>query len=204
MLNNFKPYLIIILIGCTIIIIFLSYLFMDRNKEIFIANEEVTTTTIINKNFFVDVKGAVKKPGVYEFKNGDRVIDAINKSGGLTTNGNTSNINLSKKLNSEMVVYVYNNKEIKDGSKAMACNTTCECNTITVDNCIETSVNNKININTASITELQTLIGIGEAKASDIIKYREEYGKFNNIEELKNISGIGDAIFEKIKDFITV
>lgn len=204
MLNNFKPYLIVGLVGCTIIIIFLSYLFMDREEEIFIANEEVTTTTMINKNFFVDVKGAVKKPGVYEFKKGDRVMDAINKAGGLISTGNTSNINLSKRLNSEMVVYVYNNKEIKDGSKSMACNTTCDCETITVNNCIEDDINNKININTASITELQTLYGIGEAKASDIIKYREEYGKFNDIEELKNISGIGDAIFEKIKEYITI
>lgn len=204
MLNNFKPYLIIILIGCTIIIIFLSYLFMDRNEEIFIANEEVTTTTIINKNFFVDVKGAVKKPGVYEFKNGDRVIDAINKSGGLTTNGNTSNINLSKKLNSEMVVYVYNNKEIKEGIKALECSTTCECETVKVNNCINDNLNKKININTATISDLQTLTGIGEAKANDIINYREENGGFTNIEELKNISGIGDMIFEKIKDFITV
>ncbi|MDD2409725.1 MAG: helix-hairpin-helix domain-containing protein [Bacilli bacterium] len=204
MLNNFKPYLIIILVGCTIIIIFLSYFFIDREEEIFIANEETTTTTIINKNFFVDVKGAVKKPGVYEFKNGNRVIDAINKSGGLTSSGNTSNINLSKKLNSEMVVYVYNNKEIKEGSKSIACNTTCDCETIKVNNCVENLINNKININTASITELQTLSGIGEAKANDIIKYRDEYGQFNNIEELKNISGIGDAIFEKIKEYITV
>ncbi|MDD4705699.1 MAG: helix-hairpin-helix domain-containing protein [Bacilli bacterium] len=204
MLNNFKPYLIIVLVGCTIVIIFLSYLFMDREEEIFIAEETVTSTSIINENFFVDVKGAIKNPGVYEFKNGNRVIDAVNKAGGLTKTGNTSNLNLSKKLNSEMVVYVYTNKEIKEGSKSMACSTTCDCETITVNNCIEESINNKININTASITELQTLSGIGETKANDIIKYREQYGKFNNIEELKNISGIGDAIFEKIKEYITI
>lgn len=204
MLNNFKPYLIIIFVIITIVIIFISYFFLNKEEEIFIAQEKDTSTTLIEEKFYVDIKGAVKKPGVYEFNNGDRVIDAIKKSEGLTNNANTSNINLSKKLASEMVVYVYTNKEIKEGIKALECSTTCECETVKVNNCINDNLNKKININTATISDLQTLTGIGEAKANDIINYREENGGFTNIEELKNISGIGDMIFEKIKDFITV
>lgn len=203
MLEKYKPYLIITSIVAIIIIIFFSYLYFDKEERIFIAEEKNITTTISNI-FYVDVKGAVKKPGVYEFKNGDRVIDAINKAEGITKLGNTSNINLSKRLYSEMVVYIYTDKEIKNGSKIINCNTRCDCEALEVNNCIDNETNNKININTASLIELQTLSGIGESKAKDIIKYREDNANFNTIEELKNVSGIGDLIFEKIKDYITV
>lgn len=203
MFERFKPHLIIAAVIGIIIIIFFSYIYFEKEEEINILEDEDITTTI-SDNFFVDVKGAVKKPGVYEFKVGDRVIDAINKAEGLKKTGNTSNINLSKKLYSEMVVYVYTDKEIKDGTKNINCNTTCNCEKVEVNNCVENKNNNKININTANITELQLLSGIGESKAKDIIKYREENGNFNSIEELKNISGIGELIYEKIKDNIII
>lgn len=207
--------LLFILGGVIILIISLVfYLRMDTNEKdneiTFNTTTEEISTTKKEKNY-IDIKGSVKKPGVYEFKENMRVIDAINMAGGLKKNANTNNINLSQKLTSEMVIYVYSDNEIKNGNNALSCNTICETNVIEVNNCIEetknssnSNVNNLININTANIDELQTLSGIGETKAKNIIDYRIEFGEFKSIEEIKNISGIGDALFEKIKDKITV
>lgn len=180
----------------------------DNNESDDIAYIETTSTIKkkVQEKKYIDIKGSVKNPGVYEFKNNDRVIDAIHYAGGLTKNANTTNINLSQKLTSEMVIYVFNNKEINSGSKYSSCSAICEPNIIEVNNCVEESSSNgdKVNINTASMEELMTLTGIGESKAKNIISYREENGKFKVIEDIKNISGIGDALFNKIKDNIVV
>ena len=134
-------------------------------------------------------------------------MDAINLAGGLKKDANTSNINLSKKLESEMVIYVYSNEEIKNSKNNLSCDATCSTEIIEVNNCIEkTDTKNKsslVNINTATIEELQTLDGIGESKAKSIINHRNEFGNFNSIEDIKNVSGIGDSLFVQIKDKIT-
>ncbi len=206
MLEKYKKYLISGGIVIFIIITFISYVYVDKNDDLLESVEQTSTTTeLIKKNFYVDVKGAVQKPGVYKFKDGDRVTDAINKAEGLSKNGNTSNINLSKKLTSEMVVYIYTNSEIKNGAKALACNTSCNCETINVDNCYEEEkTNNKINLNTATKEELLTLPGIGESKAKAIINYREINGNFQSIEDLTNVSGIGTSTFENLKEYISI
>ena len=209
-MNKGKQKLLIGIFISIVVIIFISYVFLEKEETVYYSDnleEEVTTT--ISDYFYVDVKGAVKTPGVYEFKNGERVIDAINKAGGITKEGNTSNVNLSKKLTSEMVVYIYTNKEIKDGSKAINCDTNCNCETLDINNCYEElkqeeRMTSKININTATIKELITLNGIGDSKAQNIITYREENGLFKTIEDIENVSGIGDTIFINIKDQITV
>ena len=104
-----------------------------------------------------------------------------------------------------MVIVTYTNNEIKKGSKTLECDTECNCEVIEINNCIESKESStKININTASIDELMTLSGVGESKAKAIIAYREENGEFKTIEDLKEVSGIGDALFENIKDGITV
>ncbi len=160
---------------------------------------------------YFDIKGAVKKPGVFSFKEGDKVIDAINMAGGLTKNGTTANINLSQKLKNEMVIYIFTKSELT--TKKTTTTTTkpvstapCKCETIEVNNCLEKEENNetKININTASIEDLSTLPGIGSSKAQAIIKYRNDNGNFTKIEDIKNVSGLGDALFDKIKDYITI
>lgn len=206
-----KKMLIMIIGGiCLLIIVLLYYLKMEEdnsNTNLSFASETSQTTTIKTKNY-VDIKGSVKNPGVYEFKENDRVIDAIELAGGLNKNANTSNINLSKKLESEMVIYIYSDSEIKNGSKTLSCDTTCNTEIIEINNCVENSTNKTessslININTATIEELQTLDGIGESKAKNIIEYRTTNGNFKSIEEIKNISGIGDSLYEKIKDKIT-
>lgn len=211
-LNNYKKYFI--LIGCFIILGVFLYLYLDDdkeenyNKEVLIADITTTTEKVITNKIFVDIKGAVNKPGVYEFQDGDKVIDAIKKAEGLTKNAVTSNINLSKKLVNEMVIYVFNKKEITTmvTTNKIACN----CETIEINNCISKDINdnnienNKVNINTATIKELLTLNGIGQSKAEAIIKYREENGNFNSIEDIQKVSGLGGTIYSKIKDYITV
>lgn len=174
------------------------------SEDVVLVTKKVSSTKVSNKKMYVDIKGSVKNPGVYEFKENDRVIDAINYAGGLNKYANTSNINLSQKLSSEMVIYVFSNKEIEDGSKVSSCSTICEANVIEINNCVdENNSSDKVNINNATLEELMTLTGIGESKAKNIIAYREKE-KFKTIEDIKNISGIGDALFEKIKDRIVV
>lgn len=174
------------------------------SEDVVLVTKKVSSTKVSNKKMYVDIKGSVKNPGVYEFKENDRVIDAINYAGGLNKYANTSNINLSQKLSSEMVIYVFSNKEIEDGSKVSSCSTICGVNVIEVNNCVdENNSSDKVNINNATLEELMTLTGIGESKAKNIIAYREKE-KFKTIEDIKNISGIGDALFEKIKDRIVV
>ena len=208
---------VLIIVGVSVLILsVLGFLyFYDAKEETepeeeLVVNTETETTTQKNiTKFYVDVKGAVKKAGVYEVKEGDRVIDAITLAGGLAKNANTGNINLSKRLESEMVVYVYTNNEVKQGSVKSSCDTECNCEGLEINNCIEssnesTNKGNLININKATKEELMTLSGVGESKAEAIISYREENGSFKSIEDIKNVTGIGDAMFEKIKGSITV
>ena len=173
------------------------------------------------KTIFVYVTGAVNAPGVYEIEDGKRIIDAINLAGGLASNANTININLSKKVTDEMYIIVYTKNEIYNykkqngNSNNIKCaSNECVCPDSNNDACIEkdndstnnksssSNVSGKISINNASREELMTLTGIGESKANAIISYREENGLFKTVEDIKNVSGIGDSIFEKIKDSI--
>lgn len=199
--------LIVLFIG--LMIYFIKMNDKEAYEDTLTFNETTTKTTseVFEKNY-IDIKGSVKNPGVYEFKKNDRVIDAINMAGGLLKNANTSNINLSQKLTGEMVIYVMNNSEIKNGSKVISCDTKCKTEVIEVNNCVEENniekSNDKININTATIEQFTSISGIGEAKAKNIIEYRNSNGNFKSIEDIKNISGIGEALFNKIKDNITV
>lgn len=168
----------------------------------------------------VDIKGEINASGVYELKSGERVSDLIEKAGGLTKNADTSLLNLSKILKDEMVVIIYSKAEVKKlkEGKEKECECPKEndaCITNEADEILITKKQQtgketkgqtagKISINTATIEELQTLTGIGEAKAKAIINYRLENGNFKTIEDLKNVNGIGDAVYEKIKDNITI
>ena len=167
----------------------------------------------------VDIKGEVINPGIYTVKEGSRVIDVIRLAGDLTEVADTSVLNLSKKVKDEMVIIVYSYDEVenftetkeKEEIEQEAC---LSQNGIQNDACIKDStddtssssvvISGKISLNTATLDELMTLPGIGEAKAQSIIEYREEVGAFQNIEELKEVSGIGDAIFDQIKENITI
>ncbi len=176
--------------------------------------DEIENTDI--KKVKVDVKGMVKMPGVYEIDENSRVIDAINISGGLIEGANTSYINLSKKVTDEMIIIVYSNEEIesfKENNKEIIyVEKECECPDNINDACIsedkETNINkeestdNLVSINTGTKEELMTLDGIGESKAQAIIDYRLKNGNFLNLEDLMNVSGIGEKAYSKIKDNI--
>ena len=186
--------------------------------------EKVEEKPITIKEYKVDIKGAVKNPGVYTLNQGSVVNDLIAMAGGIKSGANLKNINLSKKLEDEMVVYVYTTAELNKLKVDTNESKECVCPTYDITPCEGSSVvkvsgsstnnsdnksNNentstKVNINTDGIDRLTTLTGIGEAKAKAIIEYREKNGGFKSIEEIKNISGIGDASFEKIKDSITI
>lgn len=165
------------------------------------------------KTLLVDIKGEIKNPGVYEMTSGERVNDVIKKAGGLNNNADTSMINLSQKVKDEMVIIIYSKKEVEEMNKEEPCicpenNDACineenKNQVVTKDNS-NASTSTKISINKATIEDLMTLDGIGEAKAKSIIEYREEKGKFEKIEDIKEVSGIGEALYEKIKNKITL
>lgn len=174
--------------------------------------EEETKETVAS-SIRVDIKGAVKNPGVYELAENSVVMDAINLAGGLKSTGVTTNINLSKKLTDEMVIYVFTKTEIKEQelSNQVVCEVPkCDCETvnITADGSNTNTTNNpsstleKVSINTAGLETLMTLDGVGESKAKAIIDYRTQNGGFKTLDEIKNVSGIGDSAYEKIKDKI--
>lgn len=162
----------------------------------------------------VDIKGAINLPGIYSLTSSSRVIDVIEKAGGLTENADTYVINLSKKLTDEMVIIIYTKAEVRNFEETKEREATVQerCNqkdqnALKNDACITSTpnkVSGKVSINTGTIEELMTLTGIGEAKAKDIITYREKNGPFKKIEDIKNVTGIGENIFAQIKENITL
>ena len=159
---------------------------INNNDNIYENKENVEDTHSSTKCIFVDIDGAVKNPGVYEFNEGDRVNDAIISAGGLKDTALTKNLNKARKLVDGEKIYILEEGEnIGDLPLYNAEN------------------EGKININTASKENLMSLSGIGEVYSERIIEYRNKK-QFTAIEEIKNIEGIGDKTFEKIKDFITV
>jgi competence protein ComEA len=160
------------------------------------------------KSVFVDIKGAINNPGVYEMSSESRIIDVIKEAGDLTEDADTSLLNLSKKVEDEMYIIIYTKDEINEYNTKQVndLEEKYECPDEDNDACLKPNKDNtiaKVNINTASQDALETLPGIGPSKAESIIKYRET-NKFNSIEDIKNVSGIGDALYEKIKDLIEV
>ena len=223
-ISYYKKYLI--LVFCLLLLAASTIAFFKLNNEKtevednFIANNEIITKEVreVAKQeevkLYFDIKGSVKKPGVYEFSQGDRIIDAINKAGGLTKNATTNNLNLSKKLTNEMVIYVFNKNELTTTKAFEQVNNVaeCKCETIEVNNCVDKNTTNestnnettKININTDSKEKLMTISGIGSSKADAIIEYRTKNGNFKTTEDIINVSGISKTIYDKIKDTITV
>ena len=224
-----KKEIILVCLGLVLLLVIGSFFiyknYTAENKEE--KNIVLNTKKDIKKDeeeeeevyYQVDIKGEVINPGIYTVKEGSRVIDVIRLAGDLTEVADTSVLNLSKKVKDEMVIIVYSYDEVenftatkeKEGIEQEAC---LSQNGIQNDACIKDStddtssssvvISGKVSLNTATLDELMTLPGIGEAKAQTIIEYREEVGAFQNIEELKEVSGIGDAIFDQIKENITI
>ena len=142
----------------------------------------------------VDVKGAVKKPGVYQLKSSSRVHDALLKAGGMTDEADLKSINQAQKLVDEAVVYV-----AKVGENVVDVTTNTSASTATSQ-----AKAGLVNINTATEADFQTISGIGQKRAQDIIAYREANGKFKSVDDLKNVTGIGAKTLEKLKEYVTV
>ena len=140
----------------------------------------------------VDVKGAVKSPGIYDLPVGSRVNDAVQKAGGLTEQADSKSLNLAQKVSDEALVYVPTKGE-ESASQQTSSGTASS-----------TSKDKKVNINKASLEELKQVKGLGGKRAQDIIDHREANGKFKSVDELKKVSGIGAKTIEKLKDYVTV
>ena len=139
----------------------------------------------------VDVKGAVKSPGIYDLPVGSRVNDAVQKAGGLTEQADSKSLNLAQKVSDEALVYVPTKGE--EASQQSGSGATSA-----------TSKEKKVNLNKASLEELKQVKGLGGKRAQDIIDHREANGKFKSVDELKKVSGIGAKTIEKLKDYVTV
>ncbi len=200
-MNNsiYKKGLAVVLIIAIIIMAALGIKLSGKEQEVVFTNyqnlqneeqnngeqnsDEQNTKKQNKKDIYVDIDGAVINPGVYKLVEGSRVIDAINLAGGLRDNAITQNLNKARVLLDGEKIYIYQDGEME---------------------IIESDDNGGlININTATVDSLMSLPGIGEVYAKRIIEYRNNK-KFSSIEEIKNIEGIGDKTFEKLKELITI
>ena len=219
---------ILLIITITIIIVINKEKLMDNSDYIVTTSDiEIEEEINIASKIYVDIKGAIKNPRVYEVDSDMIVNDVIKLAGGLNDNADTSIINLAKRVNDGDLIIIYTKEEVKNSNikdtVVKVVDKECICPNIQNDACINTKINDnitnkeennnstnksdetaKININTATKDELMNLSGIGESKADAIINYRKENGNFKKIEDIKNVDGIGDAVYEKIKNNISI
>ena len=161
---------------------------LSTEKEVKEEKEEPLEQELIT----VDVKGAVKSPGIYDLPVGSRVNDAVQKAGGLTEQADSKSLNLAQKVSDEALVYVPTKGEESASQQAGS------------GTASSTSKEKKVNLNKASLEELKQVKGLGGKRAQDIIDHREANGKFKSVDELKKVSGIGAKTIEKLKDYVTV
>lgn len=187
-----------LIIGLVIVIVILlaknfnnknNDLVIDRNdisSQYFLDEEAIEDTSVkqINK---VHISGEINNPGVYEIDEDERLEDLVNKAGGLTDEANLDAINLSMLVEDQMRIIIPNINNAENNNN--------------LDPVVDSTSDPKININTASKEELMTLPNIGEKRADAIIEYREE-NKFEKIEDIKNVSGIGNKYFEQMEELI--
>lgn len=171
---------------------------LPKKEEAVEESEAVVTTVMAEKTeenttleavIFVDIKGEVKKPGVYQMKVGDRVKDAIDAAGGLTAEADSQKVNLAQKVEDQMVIVV---PKVGEEAEAIPAGATSK----------EVAKEGKVNINTATVEELKTLKGVGEKKAEAIIEYRKKNGSFKTKEDLMKVRGIGKKLFESFEERI--
>lgn len=207
--NLTKNQKIIIFIIIIIISIGMLYFIYSKNQikettsiedEILISNSTEKEENEKKEQVIIHITGSVKNPGIVKLKEGSRIEDAIEAAGGLTENADITNVNLAYVLDDGIKIKIpsVTDEDIEDEviSENIGENIVEENN--------ETSKGNIVNINKATESELQELPGIGSSLASKIIEYRNQNGKFNNIEDIKNVNGIGESKYSSIKDLIKV
>lgn len=217
LLKDKKKLGIYIIIGILLIILGVTYykngytelrknndedIFVEQNEEINIETEknniynlDESNIELKDKSIVVEIKGEVNSPDVYTLKDESIVKDVIDLAGGVTEEADLSNINRAKKLQNHELIYIRNKNEVS------------EENIINVfGNAIDgvSDNSNLINLNSATIEDLKSLNGIGDAKAAGIVEYREKNGGFSSIDQIKEVDGIGEKMFEKIKDKIEI
>lgn len=172
-------------------------------EEVLFSTEETSTVVsssqMVETEWFIDLKGAVAHPGMYRVKEGMRLMDVIEQAGGFTDEADRNQVNLAKLLSDQEIIYVP-----KSGEEMPVMQQAAAAPTDSPQLSNSSSDSEKININTADATQLQQLSGIGEKRAQDIINYREENGSFQSVEDLMNVSGIGQKTLEKLRNSITI
>lgn len=183
--------------GILLILVGVGGLFSKKEESV--EEKTVVETTVLAEKteasttqetvIFVDIKGAVKNPGVYQMKVGDRVKDALEAAGGLTEEADSQKVNLAKRLEDQMVIVV---PKVGEEAEEIPAGATSK----------EEAKEGKVNINTATVEELKTLKGVGEKKAEAIIEYRKKNGSFQTKEDLMKVRGIGKKLFESFQERI--
>ena len=183
--------------GILLILVGMGSLFSKKEEsveettvvEMTVLAEKTEVSTTQETVIFVDIKGAVKNPGVYHMKVGDRVKDALEAAGGLTAEADSQKVNLAKRLEDQMVIVV---PKVGEEAEEIPAGETRK----------EAAKDGKVNINTATVEELKTLKGVGEKKAEAIIEYRKKNGSFQTKEDLMKVRGIGKKLFESFQERI--
>ena len=157
------------------------------------------TTTMMPQNCYVDIKGEVLHPGVYEFSCESRVQEVIKKAGGFTEEADETKINLAQKITDQMQMIVPNLHSKQEGGVTEGNSEKGNLSNTTPSN----SKQGTVNINTATLEELQTIKGIGKKKAEAILQYRKEHGSFRTKEDLLQVKGIGKKALEAIESQVT-
>ena len=214
MLDNLtKKQKIIVIAIAGIVVIGIMYFIYNKNQvkeDINIENEILVNNVITNENntnddiVIIHITGSVKNPGIVKLKEGSRIEEAIESAGGLTENADITKVNLAYVVEDGTKIKIPSASEEDIGDEDIidsksGDNIIIEENAVPSNNSTQT-----ININKATEKEFETLPGIGPSLASKIIEYRNQNGKFESIEDIKNVNGIGDNKYEKIKDLITV
>lgn len=201
MKKNYKTIGIISLAVIIVMFLLVSYirdgrssLNKNNSESIFVDSSTVTVGNQIevpSKEIVVEIKGEIKNPNIYKLNEESIIEDVINKAGGITSSADISKINRAEKLKNHQLILIPNINDKVTSS-------------VSTNQGSNSSSPSLVNINTATESELDTLPGVGPSRAKDIIKYREENGGFKTIEDLKNIKGIGESSFEKLKDMVTI
>ena len=173
---------------------------LDASETAEASDEYTADRSLSDGTIFVDIGGAVKNPMLAELPDGSRVDDAIQAAGGLKQEADMSSINRAEFLLDGQKIYIPSLAMDEDGNIIEAAPSAGAADASGSSG----TVSGKVNINTAGSEQLQTLNGVGPATAQKIIDYRQSNGSFSSVEDIKNVSGIGDKTFEKLKDSITI
>ena len=179
----------------------------EASEEMGKSEEAESKELEVKQEIIIYITGEVNKEGVYSLPEGTRIADAIEQAEGLTEDAYTEDINLAYVLEDGMKIKIPNKNEIHNQVETQVTNEDSSYTSTESGISIEQTqkkTSQKVNINTATQEELETLTGIGPSIASKIVQYRKENGNFKTVEDIKNVSGIGESKFESIKDYVCV